>query len=281
MTSPRRPDDRFGRRADGTYNGRPGQPAQVAARHVIEQGPHILALTDATCTIHTARRLHYDAAGRPDRIEDLDSGLDPIGAPILLNPPVPAGVAPEGMPVGLLDTGVNYLLPEIAARLARSSDGWVLGHDYWDLDHRPFDVSPVRDPFFPDHHGTRTASLLLEEAPVAKLVVYRYPRGNMARMAPLIEDAAAHGVRVMNVSLASRVRTDWLPFLEAAGQHPGMLFVVAAGNYGRDIELQPAYPAALPLDNMVVVTSATADGRLAAGVNWDRRRCISWRRVRP
>jgi subtilisin family serine protease len=47
-----------------------------------------------------------------------------------------------------------------------------------------------------------------------------------------------------------------------------MLFVVAAGNHGRDLERQPAYPAALDLANMIVVTSAGADGRLTAGVNW-------------
>ena len=47
-----------------------------------------------------------------------------------------------------------------------------------------------------------------------------------------------------------------------------MLFVVAAGNFGRNIEQQATYPAALDLDNMIVVTSASAEGRLSAGVNW-------------
>ena len=93
----------------------------------------------------------------------------------------------------------------------------------------------------------------------------------MARMAALIEDAAGHGVRVMNLSLVSRDREEWLPFRDAAAAHPEMLFVVAAGNFGADIDKAPHYPAAFDLDNMVVVTAATADGRLADGVNWGPR----------
>jgi hypothetical protein len=159
-----------------------------------------------------------------------------------------------------VDSGVNYLLPEIASRLARTSDGEILGYDYWDLDRRPFDALPLPDPFFPDHHGTPIASLVLEEAPVAKLIPYRYPRRDMARMATLIEDAAGRGVRVMNLSLASRGRDEWLPFREAARTHPKMLFVIAAGNYDCSFEQELFYPAAFRLPNMVVVTSATPDG---------------------
>jgi subtilisin family serine protease len=185
-----------------------------------------------------------------------------------LNPSVPAGDDPPGILIGLVDSGVNYLLPEIAVRLARDPEGEILGYDYWDLDRRPFDFSPIPDPFYPGRHGTRTAGSVLEEAPVVKLVPYRYPRLDMARMTALIEDAAARGVRVMNLSLASRDRAEWLPFRDAAAAHPEMLFVVAAGNFGRDIEKQPHYPAAFALTNMVVVTSASADGHLTAGVNW-------------
>jgi len=252
------------------FSGPPGSPDHVAARYLAgtAKRPLLMAIADHSCTIHTARRVTYDAAGRPEWLQDLDSELRPSGEPEPLNPPVPAGPDSAGIRVGLVDSGVNYLLPEIAGRLARSPDGEILGYDYWDLDRRPFDASPTPDPFFPGHHGTLTASLVLEGAPVAKLVPYRYPRHAMVRMTALIEDAAAQGVRVMNLSLVSRDRAEWLPFEAAAAAHPEMLFVVAAGNYGRDIEQQPHYPASFTLPNMVVVTSATADGRLTYGVNW-------------
>jgi subtilisin family serine protease len=256
-----------------SFTGSIGSPDHVVAHYLASAAkrPLLLATADHSCTIHTARGVTYDAAGRPEWLQDLDSELRPIGEPEPLNPPVPAGADRPGIPVGLADSGVNYLLPEIASHLARSPDGEILGYDYWDLDRRPFDVSPTPDPFFPGHHGTLTASLVLEGAPVAKLVPYRYPRHDMARMTALVEDAAARGVRVMNLSLVSRDRAEWLPFEAAAAAHPEMLFVVAAGNYGRDIDRQPHYPASFALANMVVVTSATADGRLTYGVNWGSR----------
>jgi hypothetical protein len=254
------------------FAGAIGRPDHVAARYLAGSAkrPLLFALADGSCAIHTARRMTYDAADRPEWLQDLDEALHPIGEPEPLNPPVPAGEDPPGIPVGLVDSGVNYLLPEIASRLARGPEGEMLGFDYWDLDRRPFDVAPLPDPFHPDHHGTRTASLLLEEAPIAKLVPYRYPRRDMTRMAALIEDAADQGVRVMNLSLASRDRDEWLPFRAAAAAHPEMLFVVAAGNFGADIDKAPHYPAAFALPNMVVVTAATAGGRLTQGVNWGR-----------
>jgi subtilisin family serine protease len=254
------------------FTGLIGSPDQVTARYLAgaAKRPLLLAIADQSCTIHTAREVSYDAAGAPEWLQDLDEALRPIGEPEPLNPPVPGGIDPVGIPVGVVDSGANYLLPEIAARLARDPKGEILGYDYWDLDPRPFDVSPIPDPFFPGHHGTLTSSLVLEGAPVAMLVPYRYPRPAMARMTTLIEDAAARGVRLMNLSLDSTNRDEWLPFQEASAAHPEMLFVVAAGNHGRNIDEEPVYPAAFALDNMIVVTSAAADGRLTYGVNWGR-----------
>ncbi len=252
------------------FRGAIGDPRQVSARYVAGGGERQMVLAEAGggCMIHTARLLHYDEQGRPERLEILDSALHPTGEVQALNPQVPAGADPTGIPVGLVDTGVNYLLPEIAVRLARDASGRILGYDFWDLDGRPFDVSLAADPFFPDHHGTETASLLLEEAPVAKLIPYRYPRSDMSRMTALVEDAARHGIRVMNLSLASADREEWHAIIEAARAHSEMLFVAAAGNFGHNIELRPAYPASAGLANMVVVTSATVDGHLTLGVNW-------------
>lgn len=103
---------------------------------------------------------------------------------------------------------------------------------------------------------------------MAKLVPYRYPHLAMARMPALIEHAAAHRVRLFNLSLDSLDRDEWRPFERAARMHPEMLFIVAAGNHGRNIDRQAVYPAAFELENMIVVTSATAQGGLSIGANW-------------
>jgi subtilisin family serine protease len=122
--------------------------------------------------------------------------------------------------------------------------------------------------FFPEHHGTATASIVLSEAPMTRLLPYRYPRPDMARLDALIEHAASHGARVANLSLASFDRNEWAAFEQAAARHPEVLFVVAAGNNDRNIDRRPVYPAALALDNLITVTAARADGQLAPGVNW-------------
>ena len=234
--------------------------------------PLMIALLDADCTVRHVRRLGYDADGRPSHIDVLDADFETVLEVLLLNPPVPVGVDPGGIPIGLVDSGVNYLLPSIASRLARDLQGELLGRDFWDQDARPFDANAARSQFFPQRHGTRTAHILLGEAPVAKLVPYRYPRPDMSRMRALIEDAASKGVRIMNLSLGSNKREDWSDFADAARTHPDMLFVISAGNNGRDIDQYPVFPAALDIDNAITVTSAEEDGRLAPGSNWGKLR---------
>ena len=236
--------------------------------------PVLLAVAGSACNVMAGRRIAYYADGVPRSIEYLLSSLDRAVQIEPLNPPVPAAPASAvegpGVPVALVDSGVNYLLPEIASRLVRDEDGALVGFDFWDLDARPFDSNPARSAFHPQRHGTRTASLLLEEAPVATLVPYRYPRHHMSRMPELIEHAAAAGVRIMNISMGSRRRSEWTDFETAARAHPAMLFVVSAGNDDADIDETPVYPASLPLDNLLTVTSSDHSGLPARGSNWGR-----------
>ena len=237
--------------------------------------PVLLALTGSACNVMAGRRLVYDAHGMQRSIEFLESNLERAVQVEPLNPPVPAAAAGDagrgGVRVAHVDSGVDYRLPGIASRLARDADGALVGFDFWDLDARPFDANPAHSAFHPQRHGTRTAWLILEEAPVAVLVPYRYPRHHMSRMPELVEHAAAAGVRIMNISMGSRRLSDWTPFEAAARAHPEMLFVVSAGNNGADIDETPIWPAALALDNLLTVTSSDASGLPARGSNWGRK----------
>lgn len=226
---------------------------------------------DYRCAPVSGRLIAYRADGSASHLVLLDRDLEPTGAGEPLDPPVPAGRDPGGVLVGHVDSGVNYLLPAIGGRLARDATGRALGVDFWDLDPRPFDADTGRSPFLPMRHGTAVASVLLREAPAARLLPFRYPRPDMTRMAALVEDAAAKGVRIMMMPLGSRRRADWAGFAEAARRRPEILFVVSAGNEGRDIDREPVFPAALDLDGLLVVTSSGDEGRLAAGSNWGAR----------
>lgn len=231
--------------------------------------PVMAVAADGDCAVIEGRRLVY-AGDAADRLEILEAQLEAVVATEPLNPPVPAGTDPGGLAVALIDTGVNYLLPSVTGRLARDAAGKVLGYDFWDGDDRPYDLDTGRSPFFPLHHGTAVASVLLREAPGVRLVPFRFPRPDMARMADVVAAADGAGVRLVNMAMGSVKRDDWDAFENAARARPHMLFVVSAGNDGRDIDGRPVYPAALGLDNILTVTSADAFGRLAQGSNWGR-----------
>ncbi|MDH3286647.1 MAG: S8 family serine peptidase [Betaproteobacteria bacterium] len=237
-------------------------PAERAHR------PEWMVFADDKCRIVSARRLIYDGPGAPAFIERTDASLTRVDVREPLNPPVPEGGTRDGVLVALVDSGVNYLLDAVRRRMARGADGGLLGFDYWDMDSRPFDSNPATSPFLPQRHGTQTAGVLIAEAPSSRLVVYRYPRLDMRRMAALVEDAAATGVVIVNLSLGSTSAEEWAAFAEAARKHPDMLFIASAGNDGRDIDAQPVFPAALRLENLLTATSSTETGVLAAGSNW-------------
>ncbi|MDH3858082.1 MAG: S8/S53 family peptidase, partial [Gammaproteobacteria bacterium] len=243
--------------------------------------PLVLLSLDADCDLQVARRINYNEHGQAINIDTLDVALEPRGEPDWLNPPLQLLERKPGKPlkhpgnatpvrVGMVDSGVNYRLPEINQRLARDADGQLVGYDFWDMDDLPYDAHPVNSGFFLQRHGTRTASLLLREAPAVELVPYRYPRPDMSRMQALVEHAVENQVFVLGMPLGSNRLADWGSFERAARDHPEMLFIVSAGNDGRDIDERPVYPAALDLDNLVVVTSADDFVQPAERTNWGR-----------
>lgn len=183
-------------------------------------------------------------------------------------PPVPPGSDPGGVAVALIDTGVNYTLPQIAPRLARNAQGQLLGFDDHDGDRQPFDLQPGHPPEQGRHHGTIVASILLREAPQARLAPYRFKARDFRSFARIIEEIAQGPARIVSMSLGGYRRDDWDAFRDAAAAHAEILFVVSAGNDSRDIDAAPIYPVSFDLPNMLVVASTDAFGRLPPESNW-------------
>ena len=243
--------------------------------------PVSLISLDADCQPQVMRQINYDNQGQAISIVDLDKNLTPRGDVSWLNPPLqwlghelkqPQESPVDSTPVrvAMIDSGVNYRLPEINRGLARDADGQLIGYDYWDMDKLPYDAHPTGSSFFVQRHGTRTASILLREAPGVALVPYRYPRPDMSRMQSLIEHASRHQVIIVGMPLGSNRKADWNSFEKVARAHAQMLFIVSAGNNGRNIDEEPVYPAALDLDNVLVVTSADDFVAPAERTNWGR-----------
>lgn len=228
--------------------------------------PRFLAIADGSCIVRSAREIR-DGEDPWVFLDQLDGDLTTLRWTETLQAPWPPGEDPGGVRIGLVDSGLAYDLPLFRDRLARNADGNPVGYDYWDLDPWPYDGDTSRGAFLPIRHGTAVASIVAREAPGAALVPYRYPRPDMARMAELVGDALANGVKILAMPLGSRKSEDWDAFA-AALKDQDILAIVSAGNDGRDIDANPVYPAALGLDNILTVTSADAFGRLAQGSNW-------------
>jgi len=205
-------------------------------------------------------------------------------------PSVPAGRDPGGIAVALIDTGVNYTLPEIASRLARDGEGQIIGYDFQDEDARPFDAKPRKKPSLngsrpgtpeprgaqnarrrPLRHGTTVASILLQEAKGLRLIPLRYKAGDPTAFSRIVHFISQTPARIVSMSLGGAKRDDWQPFAKAARHFKDLLFIVSAGNDGMDIDLAPIYPAAFRLPNFIVVASSDASGRYPRESNWGRR----------
>lgn len=194
-----------------------------------------------------------------------------LGAPAMADngePPVPPGEDPGGVAVALIDSGVNYTLPHIARRLARDEKGNLTGRDFADDDGRPYDVVPGRNGPVALHHGSSVASILLREAPQARLVPYRFHPSDYASFAKIVAHMAKGPAHIAVMALGGYRERDWRPFRDTAAMHPEILFVLSAGNDGRNIDDEPIYPASFGLANTVVVASTDAFGRLPAESNW-------------
>lgn len=252
-------------------------PVAMQITASIDQRPYTLWHLNEDCIPSLQRQLFYNDSFQAVELRVISLSDGSIKSVEPLNPPLPFVTRPEksrsqsrAIRVGLVDSGVNYTLQEINERLARDNNGELIGFDFWDNDKLPFDAHFGPSPFHVTRHGTGTASLLLEEAPFVELVPYRYPRPAMKRMKDLVEHAAANNVDIVGLPLGSNKPDQWQDFANAAEQHPDILFIASAGNNGRNIDEQPVYPAALDLENLLVVTSADEFVVPAEGVNWGR-----------
>ncbi len=119
-------------------------------------------------------------------------------------------------------------------------------------------------------HGTHVAGIIAAAAngrgvvgvaPKAKLMIVKVLDGQGAGttrgVAEGIRYAAANGARIINASVQSDTPDPALNDAVAAAAAANALVVVSAGNFSRDIDAQPAYPAAIPAPNLIAV-AATA-----------------------
>jgi subtilisin family serine protease len=220
------------------------------------------------CEVRQGRAIRYAATGIARILEVYGSDFEKVLGREPLNPPIPPGTDVSGVTVVHVDSGIAYDQPHLAARLARDKAGRILGTDLWDEDGLPYDADTSLSPFLVRRHGSLVADVLLKEGPPIRLVPIRYPRNNMNKFSQVVEIAYKVGAKIAALPMGSNTASEWSAFRDAAAKHPEILFVVSAGNNGRDIDARPVYPAAFALKNLLVVTSVTESGLIARGSNW-------------
>lgn len=185
-----------------------------------------------------------------------------------MEPDLPPGNDPGGVAVAIIDSGVNYTLQQVASRLARDERGECLGYDFHDGDKKPFDLVPGQKLGSGRHHGTRVAGIFLREAPNARLIPYRYRAHSFETFASIVDKIAKSPARIVIMSLGGYQKSDWERFRKAAQANPDILFIISAGNDGRNVDEKPIYPSGFKLNNALVIASTDNFGRLPLASNW-------------
>ena len=230
--------------------------------------PLLLVNVDKNCNIMVSRLIQRDMTGKILSIDNLSSDLSEVKSSEYFNPPLKKQKPFKGIKVAIVDTGVNYNLDIIADKISRIDESNLTGYDFEDDDSLPYDIDTGRSVFFPMHHGTSVSSIILREAPMSELVVYRFPRSEMCKFENLIEHISVNKIKIVNLSMGSVNKDDWQCFYKAAKSNKNILFFVSAGNDGKNIDFDKIYPASFDLENIIVVTSSDISGNLAQGSNF-------------
>ena len=230
--------------------------------------PLLLVNVDKKCNIMVSRLIQRDINGKIFSIDNLSSDLSKVKSSEYFNPPLKKQKPFKGIKVAIVDTGVNYNLDFIADKISRIDESNLTGYDFEDDDSLPYDIDTGRSVFFPMHHGTSVSSIILREAPMSELVVYRFPRSEMCKFENLIEHISVNKIKIVNLSMGSVNKDDWQCFYKAAKSNKNILFFVSAGNDGKNIDFDKIYPASFDLENIIVITSSDISGNLAQGSNF-------------
>ena len=186
--------------------------------------------------------------------------------------------------VALVDTGIDYTHEDLAGRIWTNVDeipgngidddgnGYVDDVYGWNFYSDTNDVYVGTE----DAHGTHGAGTIAANADngtgIAGIVQSDRVKvmavkalggsdgsGTTASIIQAIQYAEANGAQICNLSLGSSQND---PALYRTMASSDMLFVVAAGNDGTDLETSPSYPASYDLDNVISVANIRYDGEL-------------------
>lgn len=209
---------------------------------------------DDNCMVVDHLLVEFDIGGRPLRFAPTGSAIMQNDRLPILNPKVGPGRQRTGPIVAVIDSGVNYLLPQIKSSLARDESGNLIGYDFIDDDSQPFDEDYILGSlWFSLRHGTSVASVLLGHYSGVLIAPYRHPATDPSKYKAVFDHMAANKIRIANISIGGGNKRDWAAFYDAALLHPEILLIMSAGNEGVDLDSEARFPGSFKLENSIVV----------------------------
>ena len=185
-----------------------------------------------------------------------------------------------GVTVAVVDSGARIEHPDLAPNIWTNFNE-VPGNGVDDDNNGYIDdvhgvdlssTQPGQDVSDGHGHGTHVAGIIaaalngqgvVGAAPQAKLMIVKVlandGSGTTGSVAEGIRYAAANGARIINLSLTSPNNDPRVAEAVQAAAAANVLVVASAGNESRDIDQQPAYPAALAAPNLLAVASTDPD----------------------
>ena len=203
----------------------------------------------------------YSAAAIPNDVRFGELwGLDRIQAPDAWD----LTTGDRAVKVAVVDTGIALDHPDLAPQVVPG----------WDF------VSADADPVDQHGHGTHVAGTIgargndtigvtgvnWNVALMPVQVLSPTGNGRNDQISEGLAFAARHGAKVVNASLGGANFSQTME--RAISEAPDTLFVVAAGNSGRNNDITPTYPCNYELQNLICVAASSMDDAKASFSNY-------------
>ncbi|MCI5065164.1 S8 family serine peptidase [bacterium] len=194
----------------------------------------------------------------------------------------------RGVIIAVLDTGVDYTHPDLAANMWRNSgeiadngiddDGNGYIDDVYGID----EFNEDGDPYDDHGHGTHCAGTVGavgdNEVGVVgvnwnvEIMALKFLSagggGSTVDALGAIDYAIDNGARVINASFGGSFYSQALYNAIERANEAGVLFVAAAGNKTRDNDEEPNYPSNFDLPNVISVAASDQNDKLASFSNY-------------